>query len=269
MTTYADHAQFLAFSRTWEVSARLCPFPQGAVQRRVVEYFHSLCRRIAPAVVLELGAHEATFSRWASATFPQARVQALEANPHVHARYVEQVTAAGVDYLNLAVAPTSGPVTLNLPRRVGSKKRALTSHMASLHMHTRATSTDQVEVQGVRLDDHVDLGAGERVVAWVDVEGANEAVLRSGPEVLAATDALYIEVEAEPRWEGQWLDTDVALHLHQHGLVPVARDIMPPVRSHQYNVVFVRDRLVVDDPHVTAQAARVLRKRKLGDESES
>lgn len=262
-STDVDRALFASFTRTWEESARLCPLPREDVERRVVELFRLLCVRLAPAVVLELGAHEATFSRWAAGALPRARVLAFEANPHVHAKYADVVTAAGVDYRNLAVAPTTGPVTLHLPRQVGRKQRSRTSRMASLAMHVQATDTEQVEVPGVRLDDHVRLAEGERAVAWVDVEGANELVLRSGPEVLDRTDAVYVEVEKEPRWEDQWLDTDVALHLQRHGLVPVARDLSP--RPHQYNLLLVRDRLVLDDPFVTAQAARVLRKRRLGD----
>lgn len=257
-----DRAEYLAFSRTWAASARMCPFSQEEVQQRTIELFRLLCRRISPALVLELGAHEASFSRWAAGNLDGARVLAVEANPHVHEKYVDKVTAAGVDYRNLAVAPVTGDVELHLPLQVGRKKRALTSRMASLAVHTQATDSVQVTVPGVRLDELVTLGATERAVAWIDVEGANQAVLESGPEVLAHIDALYIEVELEPRWEGQWLDTDVARHLRRHGMVPLARDLSP--RDHQYNVVYVSTELALD-PEVAREAAKVLRRRPFAD----
>lgn len=250
-----DRAQYLAFARTWASSARMSGLPSEEIEQRLIDYFRRLCRRVAPAVVLEIGAHEASFSRWAATELPDARVIAFEANPHVHAKFAAKLAGTGVGYLNAAVGPVNGQVELNLPLEVDGKSRKLTSRMASLAMHTRASDYVQVSVPSVRLDDHLELAEGERVVAWIDVEGANEAVLRSGPSVLDRTDAIYIEVERETTWEGQWLDSDVALHLRQHGLIPVARDIK---RQHQYNVVFVRAELV-DDVKTTRQAAQVLR----------
>lgn len=253
-----DRAQYYAFARTWAASARMSAVDPGTIEQRLVRYFRRLCRRIDPAVVLEIGAHEATFSRWAASELPGARVLAFEANPHVHAKFAERMAGTRVNYRNMAVGPVNGDVQLNLPLQIGDNAKPLTSPMASLAVHTRASDQVQVTVPAVRLDDHLTLAEGERVVAWIDVEGANEAVLKSGPSVLDRTDAIYIEVESEPTWEGQWLDTDVAVHLRRHGLIPIARDIFFYKRRHQYNVVFVRAELV-DDVATTRQAAKVLR----------
>ena len=250
-----DRAQYIAFAHTWASSAQMSGLSAEQIERRLVRYFRRLCRRLSPAVVLEIGAHEASFSRWAAVQLPDARITAFEANPHVHAKYAPKLAGTGVDYLNLAVSPVNGEVQLTLPLEVAGRARPLTSRMASLAVHTRASDQVQVTVPSARLDDHLDLAEGERVVAWIDVEGANEAVLRSGPSVLDRTDAIYIEVERETTWEGQWLDSDVALHLRRHGLVPVARDIK---RRHQYNVVFARAELV-HDVRTTRQAAAMLR----------
>ncbi|HEX6151647.1 FkbM family methyltransferase [Nocardioides sp.] len=249
-----EAATYVAFSRYWEASSRISPVGKPRLQQRVLDYFRWLCRRIQPAVVLEIGAHEASFSRWASKALPRARVEAFEANPHVHAKYVREVTRAGVAYLNLAVAPMTGEIELNLPLEISGQPRALDSRMASIAVHRETGDSVTVTVPSVRLDDHVTLAEGERVVAWIDVEGANDAVLRSGPQVLDRLDAVHIEVEGEPTWEGQWLDTDVAHHLAGHGLVPVARDLQKP---YQYNVVYVRSRLV-RQPKVMRKAAEIL-----------
>jgi hypothetical protein len=126
--------------------------------------------------------------------------------------------------------------------------------MASLGVHTKASGQVEVTVPSVRLADFLSLADDERMVAWIDVEGANGPVLESSAEVLDRLDAAYVEVELEETWEGQWLDTDVAVFLKGHGLVPVARDVKRP---HQYNVVFVRDRLL-DDDATTRDAAALL-----------
>lgn len=250
-----DRAQYHAFARTWAVSAELSGLEPELIERRLKGYFRRLCRRIEPAVVLEIGAHEASFSRWAADKLPGARVLAFEANPHVHAKFAGRLAGTRVDYRNVAVGPVNADVELHVPLEVAGRARPLTSPMASLAVHLRASDQVQVTVPGVRLDDDLALAAGDRVVAWIDVEGANEAVLQSGPSVLDRTDAIYIEVEWEPTWEGQWLDSDVAVHLRRHGLVPIARDIK---RRHQYNVVFVRAGLV-DHVETTRQAAGLLR----------
>lgn len=251
-----DVATYVAFSRTWEASSRMSPVGKPRLQQRFLDYFRWLCRLIEPAVVLEIGAHEAAFSQWARTALPDARVQAFEANPHVHAKYADEVTAAGVDYRNLAVGPVTGELELNLPLEIAGQPRTLDSRMASIAVHRETGDSVTVTVPSVRLDDHVELGADDRAVAWIDVEGANDAVLRSGPGVLDRLDAMHIEVEGSPTWEGQWLDTDVAHHLAGHGLVPVARDLQKP---YQYNVIYVRSALILE-PKVMRRAAAILQR---------
>lgn len=248
-------AAYLAFSRTWGAALRQSPTGKQRLQQRFVRYFRWLCGEVGPAVVLEIGAHEASFSRWAREAFPQARVLAFEANPHVHAKYAEELTHAGVDYRNQAVGPVTGEIELNLPLEIAGDPRSLDSHMASIAIHRDLGESVTVTVPSVRLDDHLRLAEDERAVAWIDVEGANEAVLSSGPEVLDHVDALHIEVERRAMWEGQWLDTDVARHLADHNLVPVARDLQKP---RQYNVIYVRSSLV-ERTAVTQRAAGILR----------
>ena len=249
-----DRAQYHAFARTWLAAARMSDQPAAQLERRLIGYFRRLCRRIDPAVVLEIGAHEASFSRWAAQALPDARVTAFEANPYVHAKFADALAATRVSYEHLAVGPVNGEIQLNLPTEVRGKERKLTSRMASLGVHTLSADQVQVTVPSVRLDEYVDLRPGERAVAWIDVEGANGLVLECSTGLLDRIDAIHIEVEKEETWEGQWLDDDVAVFLRRHGLVPIARDAK---RRHQFNVVFVRDHLV-DDQATCRQAAAVL-----------
>ena len=45
---------------------------------------------------------------------------------------------------------------------------------------------------------------------------------------------LYLEVESEPRWEGQMIDAEVISHLASYGLKPVVRDVQQEAWR-QYN----------------------------------
>jgi FkbM family methyltransferase len=230
--------------------------PSQAIDRRVRRFFNDVCRAVDPTLVLELGAHEGRFSVWAKESFPQARCLALEANPYVHSKHQARLREAGVEYVHLAAADANGTVTINIPTQVYSRsKDPEDSKMGSLGVHTGASEYTSVDVQAVRVDDYVDVRDDDRVVAWIDVEGASEQVLTGAREVLARTDATYIEVEREEVWPGQWLELDVARFFQGIGKTPAMRDIQ---RKHQYNVVFVGERLAADE-QVAERAASVLR----------
>lgn len=216
--------------------------------QRVEQAFLELCRDLRPTLSLELGAHEATFSRWVKQEVPTARCLAFEANPFVHEKYAAGLAEAGVEYVGKALAAENGTVELTIPTYVFKKARKITNRMASLGHHRDAKDATVVQVESVRLDDQVSVGPDDVVVAWVDVEGASEIVLTSSRDVLAHASVVYIEVEKEVVWAGQWLDTDVARFFADLGFVPLMRD---RARPHQYNVVFARP-TVAADPTVAA-----------------
>ena len=206
------------------------------LQRRVRTAFRSIARATDPTLTLEIGAFEASFSRWVRRELPTARAVAFEANPMVWAHHRDEVSALGVDYLNLAIGPENGPVTLNVPRDFDGRARDPVNRMASLGSNLRSEEQVAVEVPGVRLDDAVPLTAADRLVAWIDVEGALGAVLPGSAETLRRAAAVYVEVEAEPMWDGQWLDRDVLDWFEGIDMVPLLRDRQ---RREQYNVLLV------------------------------
>jgi FkbM family methyltransferase len=225
------------------------------IRRRVQRFLRFVCNQRRPTVVLELGAHEGEFSSWAKRRFPDAHCLALEANPYVHAEHRERLAAEGVDYRHLAAADRTGTLTIHIPTAVDGRELTRTSRMASLAPHTRSAGDEPVEVPAVRVDDLVELAPDDRVVAWIDVEGASQQVLEGGREVMARTDAVYIEVERDLAWEDQWLDVDVARYFDGLGKLPAMRDIQRP---HQYNVLFL-DAALAAHEEISARAARVLR----------
>lgn len=218
------------------------------LSQRVEQAFLDLCRDLRPTLSLELGAHEASFSRWVKQQVPTARCLAFEANPFVHEKYAAGLAEIGVEYVGKALAAENGTVELTIPTYVFKKARKITNRMASLGQHRDAKDATVVQVESVRLDDQVSVGPDDVVVAWVDVEGASEIVLTSSRDVLAHASVVYIEVEKEVVWAGQWLDTDVARFFADLGFVPLMRD---RARPHQYNVVFARPD-VAGDPGVAA-----------------
>lgn len=225
------------------------------LQRRVRTAFRTIARQTHPTLTLEIGAFEAGFSRWVRRELPGARAVAFEANPLVWAHHRDEVTALGVEYLNLAIGPENGPVTLNVPRDFDGRARDPVNRMASLGSNLRSEEQVAVEVPGVRLDDAVPLATDDRLVAWIDVEGALGAVLPASSATLGRAAAVYVEVEAEPMWDGQWLDRDVLEWFDGIGLVPLLRDRQ---RREQYNVLLV-PAAAAATPEVTEVVRRALR----------
>lgn len=235
--------------------------PRDLVGVRVARTFRDLSRALSPTISLEIGAHAAEFSRWLKDEVPDARCVAFEANPFVHEKYATEIAATGVEYHHVAISEVNGTVDLTIPRRFHNPRRGRlfgkprTSRMASLSRHRYAVRNETVPVPSVPLDDFISVNDDDVVVAWIDVEGASGPVLSSGEKVLSHASLVYIEVENEPVWEGQWLDVDVARFLTDCGLVPVLRDVQ---RRHQYNVVFARADLAAD-PRVARRCNAVYR----------
>lgn len=250
----ADDDRYAFWAISTATLARRTGRPRRQVSKRVVRCFRDVCEAVQPTVSLEIGAHEADYSRWARATFPDARVVALEANPYVHEQYRSAVRAAGVEYEHLAATDTTGTVTLKIPTEIHGRSRTRTNKMGSLNTHHASGGHEEVEVRASRIDDLVATGAGDRVVAWIDVEGAAGQVLEGARATLAHADAVFIEVESEPTWEGQWLDRDVARYFAELGKVPAVRDVEKPT---QYNVLFL-DHRVAARPEVARRVGRTL-----------
>jgi FkbM family methyltransferase len=223
------------------LTVRAQKLPRDVVGERVENAFRDLCRDLAPTVSLEIGAHEARFSRRLKEEVPTARVVAFEANPHVHKKYAASHADSGIEYLHLAISETDGTVELGIPREFHNAAKGRryskpkTNRMASIASHVLAEEVDTVTVPSTPLDTFLSVGDDDVVVAWIDVEGASGPVLSSGVKVLSRASLVYIEVESEPLWDGQWLDIDVARFFADCGLVPVLCDNQRP---HQYNVVF-------------------------------
>ncbi len=204
------------------------------VERLVEEFFE----RVDPELIglfVEAGAKEAGASVRAS-DLGVDQVVAFEANPYTHRRFVESVSAAGVDYRHAALTDEPGPQRFHV--RLNEHGGPIADGQASLLIRPdHEPGYEEVEVDGVRLDEAVADLPG-RVAMWVDVEGASSWVLRGASSVLDRTDVLIIEVEDRAAWDGQeWLHLDVVRHLWAHGLRPVARDLQS---RFQFNVLFVR-----------------------------
>lgn len=219
------------------------------------EMFLATVISLKPELVIEVGAHDATFSRQVKQALPDTQVLAFEANPDVFAAYRQSVTAEGVDYRQNCVARTAGTVSFTIPLK-GAKPR---DTMGSLLHLAEEAGAIAAEVVAVTLDSVV--GDADEFVLWIDAEGAAGDVLIGGAASLARCRAVLVEVETRPYWDGQMLDGQIFALLNEAGLVPVGRDVQ---RSWQYNAIFLRPHDIA--AHYSTAALEGFIKRYVGSE---
>jgi FkbM family methyltransferase len=209
------------------------------------QFYIDLCVRIGARLCIEIGAHEASGLRRLGQVLPEARLLAYEANPYVYQRFVNRV-AAGIRYLNQAVAHDDQPRVLKIPRVMPVREGQRTLPRENLTSSLRVRNMERVEYEEVTvacttLDSILSEQPGLAPVSlWIDVEGAAGDVLAGATRALRSEVALiYIELENKTSWKGQWLDQDVARFLAGYGFVPLARDMQTPW---QYNQLFIQER---------------------------
>ena len=204
-------------------------------------FFFQLVRVFQPGLFIEAGAKDAGSSRRARKFLEDARIVAFEANPFTHKRFRQRNASPElrVEYLHKALSDSDGSVTFNVRTRDDGKPSA--DGQGSLkEFKDEKNEFTRVTVDATTLDGFFADYDGDTCALWVDVEGAQRAVLEGGNELLKKAAAVMIEVEDRRVWDQDWLRPEIVAYLYDHGLVPVARDFQS---RYLYNIVFVRDSL--------------------------
>ena len=203
----------------------------------LVDLYGRLVQAIKPALVLELGAFSAAFSRSQRANLPEAQFHAFEANPHNYQRFRQMVEEAGVNYHHRAIGETVGACTFKLARRKDGQDLKPTKGNNSLRTKPLDIEYEDVSVKMTTVDHFVrKQGLVELPTAmWIDLEGCAYEALVAAALTLQYTRLILIELEDRPFWIGEKLAADVRNLLAGAGFVPLARDFE---FSGQYNMIF-------------------------------
>ena len=195
------------------------------------EQFIELQKHLNPDFAIEVGAHEASFSRSISDLLNIGSV-AFEANPDVYNHFKDSITDERIQYLNYAVSDVSRVITFHTH----------TSELAgnnSIKNRIGHNSIKEQEVLAYTLDDFVKEFDIEfnNLVLWIDCEGANREVLTGSVDTLKRCSSIFIETEDKLYWEDQWLTEDVVDFLDSQGFsVQKSEDIYQA----QKNIIFIR-----------------------------
>ena len=188
--------------------------------------FVDLQKQLRPTTVIEVGAHDADFSRLMTEQLAPENIWAFEANPQVWEQYRHGVS---FHYLNKVVSNVNGTVDFLV------QQDAPTAGNNSIKRRVEDKEYLHIPVESVTLDSM--FAEHQNVCLWIDCEGANKEVLTGAKQVLANTTSILIEVEEQKYWHDQWLASDVVEYLDSLGFRLQDRDEQ---YQGQYNCIFVR-----------------------------
>jgi FkbM family methyltransferase len=220
--------------------------------------FKSLLKKSPVDWLYEIGANSALFSIEAKKEGLAKQCIAFEANPHNYDKFtqIHDYASLGIDYKQLAISDQDGEVRFQLMRSNGDIKMPYTvGNNSILKRNAAAVTYEECLVKSSRLDS---LHTGDGSVAlWIDVEGAQAAVLSGATETIKKTEAIFIEVEEIKFWQNQWLVADVTSFLTELGFVALARDFE---YLKQYNILFIKKYLEQTLRHELESYVAVCRK---------
>jgi FkbM family methyltransferase len=199
--------------------------------------FVELAANLRPEISVEVGAHEASFSERLKARVPSVRALAFEANPYVYAHFAPRLHQCEIDYRHAAICDRDGVAQFSIPTLLptGAECPRL-NVISSLRHWVNISEYEETMVPALRIDTVLP-APPDRLVAWIDAEGAQGEILTGGGMFFSHVAALYIEVEYVTRWRGQLSYESLVEQLRQHSLVPVMRD---NIARGQRNEVYIR-----------------------------
>jgi FkbM family methyltransferase len=213
---------------------------RDSVRARFLKALLKIVEIQKPAIVVEIGAHEASFSKEVKHLLPSAQVIAFEANPEVFNKFEQRVAAVGVDYRHACVATHDGYQTFHAPlSNKGNKWLKAGSMLGGIH----GSKTESYQVPACRLDTVLGSMADNPSVIWIDVEGAIAQVLGGANKTLKNCRALYVELETQRWWDGQMIASEAVELLINSGLYPVLQDFQ---KDGQANYLFLSEDMILD-----------------------
>lgn len=172
-------------------------------------------QRLAPAVVLDVGANVGEFAAWALQTFPSAKVISFEPLADCFQQLVRDVKSDRLVAHRMALGEVEGEAVIH--RAVSPAASSLLRPTAVVTGEFAEAATLHAETIAVRRLDDVVLPTETPLFVKIDVQGFEMAVIRGGRRTLGRASALIVETSFEALYDGQPLFGEVAAELAKLG----------------------------------------------------
>lgn len=209
--------------------------------QRLTNFFIDIQNVLPVQNILEIGAHEASFSLAVKKKFPLLTVFAYEANPYVYEKYIHspEIENSAISYEHLAICDYDGAISFHISNTIQAKQEAKDSKRHSILERKSNDDTTDVTVACKKLDTLFakEITANKGFSLWIDAEGATGLILEGAKNLLPHVYSVFVEVESLVKFKKQWNEKELCDFMLENDFVPVARDF---AFRHQYNMVFVK-----------------------------
>ncbi len=206
---------------------------------KISRFFVSIQEELGTQCCIEIGAHEATFSRNIKRLYPSIKTFAYEANPHVWQNFNSSLpfTEEGIIYENMAISNKDGKAEFRIYKQINGKDEPIGGKRHSLLQRIDFPVEEEIiKIDTARLDTLFDQKE-QKFSLWIDAEGASDLILEGADRLLQKTVSIYMEVESIAKFAQQKTDVELVNTLLNYDFVPIARDFQ---FANQYNIIFVK-----------------------------
>ena len=199
---------------------RICRYFGLDVRRRPPWREFEWIRGYDIRTVLDIGANTGQFASQIHALLPNARIYSFEPLADCYGELVKRMGGVpGFRAFNLALGDTSGAGSMH--RSEFSPSSSLLP-MEGLHReafpHTERTRVEKIEIR--RLDElEGDMEIVGNILIKIDVQGAEDKVIRGGRGLMSRASALIIETGFYPLYLGQPLFNDIYDMIRRDGFI--------------------------------------------------
>ena len=213
---------------------------QGAGGVRGEEISKGYIRLLLPPdpVIVDAGAHVGGDTAAMSRLWPGGTVHAFEPVPHVFAQLRANVGGLpNVRCYPVALAAETGRGVLHVSHG-GDASSSLLAPKEHLALNPHVTFPETVTVETWTLDDWAGREGCARIdFLWLDMQGAELAMLKAAPRLLATAHAVHLEVASVELYRGNPLFPEVCEWMAGQGFRLEAAEIDPLSSG---NALFVR-----------------------------
>jgi FkbM family methyltransferase len=206
---------------------------------KLQDLFLAVLDKLDARFLIEIGAHKAEISRLFAQQSSKKAI-AFEANPHVHNRYLKELSNPNLEYVNLGISDTKGTTNLYIPKHTPLSW----STESSLSKRSAFSEFTEIEIKVNTLDNIVlEYKVNSRFAIWIDVEGNTTKVIDGAEQTLSSPNclAIFVEIQDSLLWPEELLAEGIAQKLSKFGFEPVARDF--PM-STLFNAIFIKAELI-------------------------
>lgn len=205
----------------------------------LVDKFLTLLKKNLSSIdlILEVGAHEASFSKLVRNISASIEIFAFEGSKNNYDRFNHQIkfSELNINYLNIAIS-NENTLFKFYENINNSGSNSLNKSLVN------NTNFSNFYTPSLRLNNILNnIDFKKNICIWIDVEGSEFEVLKSLDNYLNSVALIFIEVSDLELFENQKLSYDIIKYLTNHNFKILMRDFNYPG---QYNIIFVNNSIV-------------------------